>query len=140
MKKFIDKFEKLEIHHRIIVFVSLICLTIVVTRIGIYIHISDFDPKLFGFELHHFDYGVSLLIFSAILMLFERKRSWLQLPLIAVAIGLILDELWFIRENVIDFGRGQVDIYNNSLSSVIVLVIFVTLLVVLVNRFLGTKK
>ncbi len=140
MRKFIDKFERLEVHHRIIVFVSLICSTIVVARIGIYLRISDFDPKLLGFELHHFDYGLFLLIFSAILMLFEKKRSWLQLPLVAIAIGLILDELWFIRENVIDFGRGQVDIYNNSLFSVIVLVVSATLLAILINRFVGGKK
>ena len=130
------KLSTLELHHRIITFVLVVCVTIIVTRAAVAVH--DPNPKLFGFELHHFDYGLLLLFITNLLLLFGRTRYLLYLFLSAIAFGLVLDDLWFIRINTITSEKTETAIYNTTFSSVVVFVIAVILISMLINHF--TKK
>jgi len=114
---FLKKIEKFETHHKVTAFLAVMALTIAVARIGTLFY--DPNPVIFHLELHHFDYGVLLLIVTSLILLFGKRPSGLFLILGAVAVGLIIDEYWFIRRAVE---------YRGSMSSVIV---FATLVVLL---------
>ena len=81
------KFEKLELHHKILVFILIMILTILFTRFYVFIH--NTNPIFFNFELHHFDYGILLLLLTALMLLFGTKKYNIYSLLAAVAIGLI---------------------------------------------------
>ncbi len=102
-------------------FVGVLVLTILVVRIITYL----LDPNIFigGFELHHFYYGVFLLVITVLLMLFGSVREKLYLILSAVGIGLIIDELFFVLGKV----RGGVEYSGTLNSTVVVLVIIIVL-------------
>ena len=127
------RLESFELHHKILAFIFILSATIFFVRVGVRIY--NPNPVLFGFEIHHFDYGILLLIFSNLLLLFGKKRYGFHLLLSAVGLGLVLDQIWFIRENISNLGASSVSIYNATFPSVVVLTIFITLVIILLNHF-----
>ena len=117
-KHYIEKFEK---KHKIISFITLILLTIFITRL--LVSITDPNIIIKGFEIHHFYSGLILLIIISIIMLFEKGNFKINLFILAISIGLILDELVFIGTKI----RGPVE-YNSTFSSVLTLIVFILLI------------
>ena len=131
------KFEKLELHHKILVFILIMILTILFTRFYVFIH--NPNPIFFNFELHHFDYGILLLLLTALMLLFGTKKYNIYLLLAAVAIGLIIDDYWFIRENVIENDLIQTKVYNSTFPSVLIFLIITILLIFFINSLRKNK-
>lgn len=94
------KIEKFENRHNVISFLIIFILTIFLTRIITYIK----DPNIIiqGYKLHHFYYGLVLLIIINLVMLFGKEKYSIYLTLSAVSMGLIADELFFILGNLAD--------------------------------------
>lgn len=129
--KIIKRFENFELHHEIIAFLVVLILTILITRFIVY-YIVDPNLRIGGLELHHFDYGLILLTITSLLMLFGKKRDGIHLILLAVSLGLIIDELWFIRKQI---GGNNPTIYNPSFIYVILVAILVVLISFLITKF-----
>jgi len=109
----IKRIEKFELHHKIISFIGIIILTIIITRI--LISIRDPNPIIHGYELHHFYYGIILLILVTTFELFSKKHYRIYLTLSAISIGLILDEFLYVA------GRfGNTEVYEATLPSAII--------------------
>ncbi|MBS3169467.1 hypothetical protein J4210_03205 [Candidatus Woesearchaeota archaeon] len=137
-KKIVSRISGYELHHRILSFVAVMLLTIAVVRLFVFIH--NPNPIFLNFELHHFDYGLLLLLITALLLLFGKKNDGTYLLLSGIAFGLILDDLWFIRSNLLDPGINEVQIYNSTFLSVVVLSILIILVILLIDHFRGPKK
>ena len=119
MAGLIKKAERYETHHRIAFFCIAIVATIVVTRLAVLVH--DPNPVIDGMELHHFDYGIIMLLIVSQLSLFgPRKLRDFYIILTAIASGLILDEYWLIRHGV-PHAATRMQEYTSSLFSVAVL-------------------
>ena len=129
----IKELEDFEMHHKIIAFIVIMLTTIFLVRLSVMIH--NPNPVLLNFELHHFDYGILLLLITSLFLLFGTKRNSLYLLMSAVAFGLVLDDIWFIRSNILDPGLEEVSIYNATFPVVIILVVAVILTVFLINYF-----
>lgn len=131
--KIITRLEKWELHHRIIAFLAVMILTIVITRLAVLIH--NPTPVFLNFEIHHFDYGIFLLLITNLLLLFSKPNLPIHLFTAGIAFGLIVDELWFIRSNINDPGTNEVQVYNSTFFSVIVLSMLVIFSILLINHF-----
>jgi len=138
IKKFIREFERFETHHKILVFIGFLVLTILITR-GIVL-IKNPTPILAGFELHHFDYGLILLIISCLLLLFAKKQRAIFLVMASIAIGLIIDDVWFIRGNLNDPGQlTETLIYSSTFKYVPIILVIVILLAFLIEYYFSKK-
>ncbi len=113
--------------HKIISFLIIILTTIILTRLITPIH----DPNIIikGFELHHFYYGITLLIISNILMLYKRSNFQTNILLSGISIGLIIDELIFIGKNI----------PNNQYPSTWPSAIIAIIIVLLITEFIFYK-
>ncbi|PNX50803.1 MAG: hypothetical protein BV456_05425 [Thermoplasmata archaeon M8B2D] len=129
LQKRIGKWEKT---HRIASFIFLFLLTVFISRLIVAIS----DPNIFikNFEIHHFYAGVILLIIASLLMLYKKIKFGLALPLSAISIGLIIDEILFVSGKI----RGPVT-YESTLLPTIIPVILVLLLIELIF-YLSSKK
>ena len=127
----IKKQNKFESNQKIILFTATILATILITRIIIYCLI-DINFKIFNFEFHHFDYGLILLIIIVLFMLFTEKSKKIYIILSAISLGLIIDELFFIRKQIT--GNNPA-IYNPSLAYVLLIAIIISLLAFLISKF-----
>ena len=135
MKKtgIIKKFEDFEFHHKFFAFILVMCLTILIIRFIVFIH--NPTPILFNFELHHFDLGFLLLIICSLSLLFGNIKYYLNLFFTAIAFGLVLDDFWFIRSNILDPGLNESAVYSSTFSMVVVFVIITLLFIFLLNYF-----
>ncbi len=134
----IRKAERFETHHRIIVFTIVLIGSIIVTRLAVLVH--DPNPVVFGLELHHFDYGILLLLISSQLSLFgPRRLRDLYVLMTAVASGLILDEYWMIRHGV-DHAATRAQEYNSTLYSVMILSTVVLLGILFAHSLFRHRK
>ena len=106
-------------------------LTILFTRFYVFIH--NPNPIFFNFELHHFDYGILLLLLTSLMLLFGTKKYNIYLLLAAVAIGLIIDDYWFIRKNVVENDLVQTKVYNSTFPSVVIFLVMTILLIFFIN-------
>lgn len=136
--KIISKLEKLELHHRIIAFIVVMILTVAITRLSVFVH--NPNPVFSNFEIHHFDYGIFLLLITNLLLLFGKPNLTIHLLTAGIAFGLIVDDLWFIRSNINDPGTNEVQVYNATFLSVIVLSMFIIFSILLINHFNKKKK
>ena len=118
------KIEKFIEKHSLITFAVVIIATILITRFIVY-YIYDPDTKILGFDLHHFDYGLLLLIITILLMLFVGKYYKTYLITSAISLGLIIDQLWFIRNQI---GGSNPAIYNPSFIPALIVAVFVIIL------------
>ncbi len=128
-----NQLENFQLHHKILLFSGIIILTILAVRFSV--NIYNPNPTIFNFELHHFDYGILLLMVSTLLLLFRTKRYYLYLLLSAISFGLVIDDLWFIRKNIIDPNINEATIYNQTLPIVVIFVIVLILATILINHF-----
>lgn len=135
-KSFLKKIEQLELHHKIAAFILIMVTTIILTRIGVAFY--DPNPTLFNLELHHFDYGLALLLIVCLLLLFGKKKYVIYLPLAAISFGLILDEVWFIRKSVFNPTIDDFSPYVASYPSVILLILLIVFAILLINH--STQK
>lgn len=134
----IKKAERFEAHHRIGVFAGILIVTILVIRGGV--HFYDPNPKLFGIDLHHFDYGLVLLLISSQLSLFgPRRYGHVYLLLTGVATSLILDQYWLIRRGPDAAGTTPWQVYNTSLVSAGILLSGFILVMLFVHSFFSKK-
>jgi len=124
-KGLVNKAEKFESKHKIISLLIIMLLTILITRL--IVHFSDPNLFLGKFELHHFYYGLVLLVVVSLLMLFQRGHFKLHLTLIGISLGLIIDELVFVGTKV----RSSVA-YSSTFSSTIIIAIVIILIAELI--------
>ena len=132
-KSFIRTLEDFELKHKIISFMVIIILTFVVT-----IAITLFkDPNIFlsSYELHHFYFGVALLILVSVSLLFSKKRHLFYLTLSALAIGLILDEFLFVMGKV----RSEVS-YSSTFLPSFIIIILICLILFLISSYFSKRR
>jgi len=133
------KAERFEVHHRILVFSIILVGTVILTRFFVIFY--NPNPVIINFELHHFDYGILLILISTKLLLFgPKKYGFVYLLLTAVASGLIIDEYWFIRRSVVGDVTEQTLLYNSTFPSVLVLVLVLILVVLFINSIRKSNK
>ncbi|MBX4190002.1 hypothetical protein KW791_01770 [Candidatus Parcubacteria bacterium] len=134
----IVKAERFETHHRIAVFCVILVGAILFTRVGVLFH--NPNPVFLGMELHHFDYGIFLLIISAQLALFgPKKLHSLYVLLVAIGSGLILDEYWMIRHGVAHAATPAQE-YNSTFPSVLGLTMAAVLCILFVNSVIKKRR
>lgn len=131
-KSLIKEVESIELHHKLRAFILIVALTIIITRLLVLIE----DPNLIikGYELHHFYYGIALLVVLTIFRIFSDKHKNLYLNLSAISIGLIIDEFLFVMGNM--KGTEQ---YVQTLPSAIVFIIIISIITILTD-YLTKKK
>lgn len=128
------KIERFETHHRILVFLLALIGTIFLTRIFVSIH--NPNPIILNFELHHFDYGILLLLVSSKLLLFGPKNhNLIYMFLTAVASGLVIDDYLFIRKSVVEYPIQQTQIYNSTFPYVLILIVLTVLVTLFIQSF-----
>ncbi len=134
ISKIFSFLEKQELHHKFLVFVGMIVFTILFVRIGVMLY--DPNPFIFGFELHHFDYGILMMVSLMIMLLFDKTKARypLYLLLSAVSLGLTIDQWYFVRSQDLASGLSSVTLYNNTGDSVIFLFFFIVLITIFVNH------
>jgi len=132
-KSLIQKLENKELHHKVRAFIFIVGLTIVITRLLVLI--NDPSITILGYEMHHFYYGVILLVIVTIFRIFSEKHKNLYLNLSAISIGLILDEFIFIIGN----SRNHID-YLQTLPSAIFFIITISIIVVITYYLTKRKK
>jgi len=135
-----EKINKIITKHKAIFFVLTIIFTILITRGLVLIH--DPNPVIAGFEFHHFDYGLILLIFIFILVAFSKSIRNSYIFLGAIAIGLIADEFWFIRQNV-GLSKSpelQMAIYDSTFFSAIIIIIILVVIVATTSYIVNRKS
>ncbi len=134
----ITKATRWETHHRIAAFSLVLILSILATRLVVFIH--DPNPVLFGLELHHFDYGILILLIVSQLSLFgPRKLRDFYIFLTAIASGFILDEYWIIRHGVARAATRAQE-YNSTMFSVMILATVAVLATLFVSSVLRHRK
>ncbi len=111
--------------HKIISLITIMITIILITRL--LTTITDPNIIIKGFELHHFHYGLIILIISNIMMLYQRGTFKLNLVLTGIALGLIIDEFIFITGKV----RGSIE-YTSTFPSAI----FITIIILLIAEFI----
>ena len=130
VKSLWKKLDGFEVRHKVFFFILVFTLTIIIVRV-LALAVFDPTPILFGFELHHFDYGLLLLIVVTTAVLFDRCHRKAYLLLSAIAVGLVIDELWFIRGNLVE----NLSFYKSTIPFSIILLVFIASLVIVIRRF-----
>src|SRR3989344_7414846 len=133
MRKLFISFQNLELHHKVLLFMGEVFGTILVTRFFAVFY--NIDPFLFGFELHHFDYGVILLIISVLLLLLDESKARFPIYFLlsAISIGLMTDQLWFIRNFNAYPDMTSVEIYNGTFLATMVIFLVISALAGIIN-------
>jgi len=120
MNYLLKELRAFEKNHRMLSFILVMVSTILLTRSLVFI--QDPHPIILGFELHHFDYGLILVLITQFFLLFGNKHLYLYLLISAIGTGFIVDDFWFIRSNI----EENLTPYFNPIP-----VIFFTLLVLI---------
>lgn len=138
MNTALKKVSRFETHHRILFFVAVLVATVVILRTGI--QFWNPNPTFLGFELHHFDYGVMLLLLASKFLLFgsERYKNW-YLVLAAVGTAFVIDGYFALRFSVVENHDAQVTLYNSTIGFVILSLILVTLLALFIRSLLSKR-
>ena len=108
-------------------------LTILIIRI--LIGVNDLDIKIFGYELHHFYYGITLIVIINIAMIFGRFHPKLYLVLSAIGIGLVADEFLFILG-----GYRNAEYPSTVTHTIFTVVVISTILGIILYDFIGRRK
>ena len=116
--------------HKTFWYVSVALGAIIFTRIYVnFVH--DPGPSLFGLELHHFDYALITFIVTTLVQMFMKKASVYFLMVNAFSLGWLIDEIPYIRFNIVDKG---LEYYNGSLFPVLMIFIVVPLTILFVAK------
>jgi len=135
MVALLKKIARFETYHRILVFSALIVGTIAFIRISV--QFWNPNPMLFDIELHHFDYGVILLLFTSNLLLFGNARHKnLYLVFASIGSALIIDGYLALRLSVQENHDGALDVYNDTVGPVVLTVVIITLVALFVKAVL----
>ena len=110
---------------KVIYFTSILILTILILR-GFSL-ITDPDPIFMGFEVHHFHYGLVLLILVNLAMLFGKSHPKLYLNLSAISIGLVIDEFIYLAHYI----EGPV-IYSATMKSAFVFALIILAIILII--------
>lgn len=139
-EKIVKEIKEFELRHKITAFLIVMFLTIAITRILTFIH--NPSPALFHFELHHFDYGVLLLIVTCLFVLLGKEKDGTYLILSGIAVGLIADDYWFIRTNILEPATifEETKLYNSTFPQAILFGIVVALIIIIINSILNRKR
>lgn len=105
--------------------------SVLITRVAVFIH--NPNPVFFNFEIHHFDYGILLLLLNTFFMIFGIRHDSLHITLAGIATGLIIDDYWFIRQSVVENDRIQMQLYNATLPAAIIFALLATLSILYIN-------
>lgn len=124
--KLLKEAEEFELKHRIISFILIVIITIALTRI--IVSIKDPNPIIRGYELHHFYYGIILLMIISLSWLFGHKHYKIYLTLTAISIGLIIDQFLYVAG-----GFGNTQIYSSTLSSAIVFASVIIIIIAIIK-------
>lgn len=121
------------------IFSLVLFLTIVVLRL--LARFYNVEPTIYGFELHHLDYGIALMALTAALVLSGAVRGTAAYVLSAISLALIIDEIFFIRALVVEpvAYESEVLLYNSTLPYVAATVLSVFLLAFVFGRVITTK-
>jgi hypothetical protein len=125
--KITKEIEKFELKHKIIFFCITIFLTILITRMLVLI--QDPNPIFLGYELHHFYYGIVLLIITNLLILFGHRNQKINILLSGISIGLILDQFMFI------LGKIENTNYFSTTFSAIVFFLIIALATIIIKKY-----
>lgn len=119
---------------KVFYFIGVLVITVLVTR-GISL-VADPDPIFLGFEVHHFHYGLVLLILVNLAMLFGKDHPKVYLNLSAISIGLIIDELIYIANHI----EGSID-YNSTTGSAFIFILIICAIILFIEYdFFGKIK
>lgn len=141
MKKgILNRFEDFETHHKILTFVLIILATILFVRLAVLVY--DPVPIIHGFEIHHFDYGFILLLITTLWLLFDRSHYKTCFVLCGIAVGLLVDDFWYIRSQIgrVQDVKGDFSFYTSTIPVVVLLVVFIVLAILLIRHFAKRKK
>ena len=72
-------------------------------------------------------------------LLFGPPTKSLYLMFSAIGFGLVLDDLWFIRTNILDPGINEISVYNSTFPVVVGLVLAVIIALFLINHLKKVK-
>lgn len=137
-QKILQKIKNFETHHKIIAFLAIMVSTVAISRL-IPTFLFNPNPVLLNLEVHHLDYGVLILIMASLLLLFgPPKKYYFYFFMVAVSIGLIIDEYWFIRKNVVEKIDLQNLSYESTFSSALILAVVIILLIFFIDSI--TKR
>ena len=120
------EFKKSIPSKEVTLFVSAMVVTILVARIVVWIH--DPDITIRGYELHHFYYGIVLLVIASLYMLFGKGKYQISLVVTAIAIGLIIDEFIFVLGNLTK------NMYPTTFASVVVGILLIVACIILLKK------
>ena len=88
------------IRHKVVSLLIILTITLLLSRVVV--NIINPNPTIKGYEIHHFHYGLLLLIIVSLLMLYKKGPFKLHLILTGISLGLILDEIIFISGKVVE--------------------------------------
>ncbi len=131
MDKIKNPLESPEVHHKILLFWLTMISSVVLTRLAVFIH--NPNPVFFNFELHHFDYGIMLLLLNTFFMIFGIKSDALHISTAGFATGMIVDDYWFIRTSVVENDVLQTQLYNATLPAALIFAAIATASIVIIN-------
>lgn len=126
LMQIVKEIEDFEIKHKIIFFSLTLLLTILITRIIVFI--KDPNILLFGYELHHFYYGIILLLITNLFILFGHRNYKVSLILSGIGIGLILDEFIFVM------GKFDNTEYFSTIPSALLFFLFIICLTIIIEK------
>jgi len=125
----------IKVKNKTILFMVVLITTIIITRI-----LVSFwkDPNIFigALELHHFYYGLILLIITTLGILFGRLHPRLYVIFSAIAIGLILDESLFVMAKI----RGPITYADTLLSATTMIFVVLIIIGIILFDFIGRLK
>ncbi len=126
------KLGKFETHHHILFFSIIMLGTVLIVRSCVQFY--NPNPILLGFELHHFDYGIIMLLIVVILLLFgNRKHQDFYLIFAAIGTGLVLDDYIFIKKNMVENHALQTQVYNATIPYAIIAIVASILIILFIN-------
>jgi len=138
MSNFLRRIGRFETHHRILFYTLVLIATVFFIRLVVQVY--NPNPVFFNLELHHFDYGVILLLITVKLLLFgSRRYQNLYLVLAAISTAFIVDGYLALRLTVVEVPDTPLEMYNGTIGSVVVIVVASTLAALLINS-LGKKR
>lgn len=131
MKKIKNPLENPEVHHKILLFWLTMISSVVITRLAVLIH--NPNPVFFNFELHHFDYGIMLLLLNTFFMIFGIRSDALHITIAGFATGMIVDDYWFIRTSVVENDALQTQLYDATLPAALIFAAVATASILIIN-------
>jgi hypothetical protein len=118
----IKKISDFEKKHKILSFIIIVSITILSVRvITLFI---DPNPFVFRAELHHFYYGVLLLMIVSLILLFKKGKFEINLLLTGLAFGLIIDEFVFILSKT----RGAAQYSLTLYPTIAITIVFISII------------